>query len=335
MSQLRKDPITGRWIIVNVENPSYAEDYSVEPPEKSSKTCPFCPGNEAMTPPEIFAAGRKSGAKNTPGWSLRVVPNKFPALKIEESTEKVAIGIYDRIGGFGAHEIIIESPDHDKDLADLAPEQVELVLKTYRERCMDLRKDARIQYILIFKNHGAAAGASLEHPHSQLIGLPIVPSRVLGEMKGGEKHFEYTDRCIFCDILSQERFDHKLTVLETEQFIAMEPFVSRFPFETWILPKVHAAAFDTIADASLKELADVLKKSLFKIKTVLKDPPFNFMIHTHPIQEPDSDHFHWHIEITPQLTKVAGFEWGTGFYVNPTPPELAAQILKKAPGTLL
>ena len=344
MPQLRKDPITSRWVIVNVENPSPADFFKDPPNLKSSKTCPFCAGNESMTPSEIFSIPRKGappyggaapshdwGApKSTSSWQVRVVPNKFPALRIEESPEKYAFGIYDKIGGFGAHEVIVENPDHQKEMSELSLEEVQTILRVYRERCLDLRKDPRFKYILIFKNYGAAAGASLEHPHSQLIALPIVPSRVQGELKGALKHFEYTDRCIYCDMLNQERAEKKLTVLEDSDILSLCPFVSRFPFETWILPKSHEASFDAISDEKIKSLAKVLKETLQKIKSALKDCSFNWMIHTLPIHGKEFESFHWHMEIIPHLTQVAGFEWGTGFYVNPTPPELAAETLRSA-----
>ncbi len=327
MPELRKDPITSRWVIVNIENPKSAESFERVVHAKSSKTCPFCPGNEALTPPEIWAFRRK-GSKNISDWQVRVVPNKFPALRIEESTEKYAMGVYDKIGGFGAHEVIIENPDHHREMAELSDEEMELILRAYRERCLDLKKDPRFKYILIFKNYGALAGASLEHPHSQLIALPIVPSRVMGEVKGAAHHFEYTDRCIFCDMLDLERTERKLTVIEEGGFVAFAPFVSRFPFETWVLPKNHEASFDATPDTSLKMLASVLRKTLLKMKRTLHDPSFNLMIHTIPVHGKELESFHWHIEIIPHLTQVAGFEWGTGFYVNPTPPELAAQVLR-------
>ncbi len=331
MPQLRKDPVTSRWVIVNVENPRGADSFKSDVNHKSSKTCPFCPGNETMTPHEIVSFGRKTGTKGPAGWQVRVVPNKFPALRIEESPEKYAYGIYDKIGGFGAHEVIIENPDHGTEIMDLPDEQLQLVLRAYRERCLDLRKDPRFKYILIFKNYGQAAGASLEHPHSQLIALPIVPSRVLGELKGAMKHYEYTDRCIFCDMLNQEHAEKKLSILEDEGFIAFTPFVSRFPFETWIMPKSHEANFDSISDGNIPPLSRVIKKTLAKLKKALKDPSYNLMIHSLPIQSNEAQSYHWHIEIIPHLTQVAGFEWGTGFYVNPTPPELAAETLKNQP----
>ena len=328
MPQLRKDPVTSRWVIVNMESPRGAGSFESDPNHKSSKTCPFCPGNEAMTPHEIVSYGRKAGSKGAAGWQVRVVPNKFPALRIEETPEKYAYGIYDKIGGFGAHEVIVENPDHGIEIADLPDELVEWIIRAYRDRCLDLRKDARFKYILIFKNYGQAAGASLEHPHSQLIALPIVPSRVLGELKGALKHYEYTDRCIFCDMLDQEHAEKKLTILEEGDFISFAPFASRFPFETWVMPKSHEANFDAISDGAIQSLSRVIRKTLAKLKKALKDPAYNLMIHSLPIQANDTQSYHWHMEIIPHLTQVAGFEWGTGFYVNPTPPELAAETLK-------
>lgn len=329
MSQLRKDPVTDRWVIITVEDPKNPEYFAHETRSKSSRICPFCPGNEAMTPPEIAIYGKKP-LKGTASWQVRVVPNKFPALRIEETPTKQGLGVYDKIGGFGAHEVIIENPDHEKELTDLTLDQVELVLKAYRDRCLDLRKDPRFKYILIFKNYGASAGASLEHPHSQLIALPVAPSRVAGEIKGSHKHFEHTERCIYCDMLDQEAGEKTLSVVEQNGFIAIEPFASRFPFETWILPRQHQANFDAITDTEISALAFVLQSALKRIKSVLRDPSYNFMIHTLPLQGTDGQYYHWHIEIIPHLTRVAGFELGTGFYVNPTPPELAAEALRNA-----
>src|SRR3989338_1779031 len=331
MPQLRKDPITSRWIIVNTENPKKPDSFHAEDHTKSTKTCPFCPGNEAMTPPEILVYGRRGGLKNTSSWLVRVVPNRFPALRIEESTEKFGIGIYEKVGGFGAHEVIIENPSHDRQLADSPLDHVELVLRAYRDRCLDLKKDMRFKYILIFKNYGSSAGASLEHPHSQLIGLPIVPSRVLGEIKGSVSYYEASDRCIYCDMLSQEHFEKKLTIYENEGFISLCPFASRFPFESVVMPKNHESSFDELKDESLRALAELLKVTLLKIKKALKDPSFNFMIHTIPMHSKDTESYHWHMEIIQQLTRVAGFELGTGFYLNPTPPENAAEALRTTP----
>lgn len=325
MPQLRKDPVIGRWVIVNVESPR--AEFPAHPHEKSSKVCPFCPGNEAMTPPAIATYHRPHSGQ----WQVRVVPNKFPALRIEEAPERNMSGIYERMGGFGAHEVIIENPDHRRELPDLSVEEIMIVLRAYRDRCLDLRNDKRIRYILLFKNYGPDAGASLEHPHSQLIGLPIVPSRVMGEVQGSADHFSETRRCVYCAMLEQEKTGGgKLTVCSGEGFAAIAPFAARFPFETWIMPVKHSVSFDSLQDGELAGLARCLQKTLAALKIVLGDPSYNFMIHTSPLDARESDAFHWHIEVIPHLTEVAGFELGTGFYVNPTPAEVAADKLRKA-----
>jgi UDPglucose--hexose-1-phosphate uridylyltransferase len=325
MPQLRKDPLTGRWVIVDHEKPRL--DFTVQPHVKSSKTCPFCPGNEAMTPPQIASYPRKSG-RGLSDWQVRVVPNKFPALKIEERPEKSAEGLYDRVGGFGAHEVIIENPDHLREFSDLEDDETEQVIRAYRDRCLDLRKDPRLKYILLFKNYGRESGASMEHPHAQLIALPIVPSRVQSEVRGAEQHAEYAERCLFCDMLRQEE-GGKSRIIHTEDgFTVMAPFAARFPFETWILPSSHESSFDRISDGGMRSLGRVLKRTLRRLRERLGDPSYNYMFHTLPISPKESDSFHWHIEIIPHLTRVAGFELGSGFYINPTPPELAAERLR-------
>lgn len=322
MPQLRKDPLTGRWVIIEQDNPQM--DFAVNTNVKSSKVCPFCPGNEAMTPPPIAVYNKR----NSKEWQVRVVPNKFPALRIEETPEKRASGMYDRLGGFGAHEVIVENPDHKRELSELSDEEVESVLRAYRDRCLDLRKDPRMKYILLFKNYGREAGASMEHPHSQLIALPIVPSRVQSEIKGAQRYLDHAERCLFCDMLLQEKNEQRLIVLRESGYTALAPFAARFPFETWIMPDAHSSSFDKLTDAGLTGLARVLKAVLGRIKAALNDPAYNFMIHTLPLEDKESAGFHWHIEIIPHLTRVAGFELGTGFYLNPTPPEKAAERLR-------
>lgn len=327
MPRLRKDPVSGRWVIINDDAAKL--DFVCAPLKKSSKVCPFCPGNESQTPPTISAYGKKGRTQGN-DWLVRVISNKFPALRIEGSHEKTSVGLYDRIGGFGAHEVIIESPEHDLEMSDMSLEQVERVIRCFRDRCLDLKQDPRIKYILIFKNYGPAAGASMEHPHSQLIGLPISPSRVLGEIRGSERHFELSEHCLFCDILKQDIRDQERLVVDADGYVALAPFAARFPFETWILPKEHKASFDQISEEGITGLAKTLKSTLKKLKHCLGDPPYNLMIHTLPLQAGGEKSFHWHIEIIPHLTQVAGFELGTGFYVNPTSPEAAAERMRQA-----
>jgi len=329
MRELRRDPIVGRWVIIDVEHPSRPEDFEKETHEWRRGECPFCSGNERFTPPEIEAIRPQQTEPNTPGWLVRVVPNKFPALRIEGELNRRGIGIFDMSGGVGAHEVIIESPHHHKDLPDLEDSEVKNVIEKYCSRSLDLKKDKRFKYILIFKNYGPSAGASMEHPHSQLIALPMVPKNVVEELIGAERYFEFHERCIFCDIIAQEKQENNRIIFENERFIVFCPFVSRFAFEVWILPRRHSGHFLMIDDEEKKALTAALKTALLKIKKTLSNPAYNFIIHTSPLDDIEGESYHWHIEIMPKLTRVAGFEWGTGFYVVTTPPEVAARYLKE------
>jgi len=331
LPELRKDPITGRWVIIATDRAKRPSDFVREKVEiHGSGFCPFCYGNEAKTPPEIHAYRSDGSAKDGPGWSLRVVPNKFPALGIEGTLNRQGEGLYDKMNGIGAHEVIIETPDHKMTLATLPPKRVEDVLWAYRDRILDLKKDRRFKYILLFKNHGEAAGASLEHTHSQLIALPVVPKRVREEVDSAQEYFNFKERCIFCDIIRQELEDGVRVIAQNSQFIALSPFAPRFPFEMWIVPKTHQSAFEESQKDEFEQLAAVLKDMLSRLDRVLDSPAYNFVVHTSPFPDVSNDYYHWHVEIMPKLTKVAGFEWGTGFYINPTPPEESAKFLREA-----
>jgi len=329
MAELRRDPITGRWVIISTEERDHTEEFEVERHEVKAGFCPFCYGNEDKTPPEIEACRPDGTSANSPGWLTRTIPNKFPALSLEGDLNRAGIGIYDTMNGFGAHEVIIETPDHKRTIADLLPEEVERVIQAYKNRCIDLNKDERFRYVLIFKNYGFSAGASLEHPHSQLIALPVVPKRVKEELRGTEFYYEYKERCVYCDIISQESGERSRLVAENEEFLSFCPYASRFPFETWILGKRHSSAFSHITEKQIPNLAQILKETMLKIKTALGDPSYNYIIHTVPAKVQEREDYHWHIEIMPQLIHTAGFEWGSGFYTNPTPPEEAAKRLNE------
>ena len=330
MPELRKDPVTGRWVIITTDRSRRPNDFLRSPVVvQGGRFCPFCPGHEQKTPPEILAY-RGNTEPNTPGWRLRCVPNKFPALRVEGELDRQGEGLYDKMNGVGAHEVFIESPDHFASLADMGEKQVEDLFWAFRDRTLDLKKDARLRYILLFKNHGEAAGASLEHTHSQLIALPVVPRQVQEEMDGARRYFDFKERCIFCDIARQEAAAGQRVVVETEQFLAVEPYAPRFPFETWILPRRHASHFEESDHGVLQNLAWVTRATLRKLDRVLERPAYNLVVHTAPAQEAAMPHYHWHIEIIPKLTKAAGFEWGAGFHINPTPPEEAAQFLRDA-----
>ena len=331
MPELRKDPITGRWVIIATDRARRPSDFTRAPVVIAEPTrfCPFCYGNEQKTPPEVLAY-RVNGGANQPGWSLRVVTNKFPVLGIEGDLNRQGEGMFDKMTGVGAHEVIIESPDHTMTLAQMTDRFVEDVLWAFRERILDLKKDHRLRYILLFKNHGEAAGATLEHTHSQLIALPVIPKRVKEELDGARLYHDFKERCVYCDIIKQESQAALRLVTETDRFVVIEPYAARFPFETWIVPKRHSSHFEDADAGELQNLAWSLRTTLRKLDKALEKPAYNFVVHTAPVQEPAMPHYHWHIEIMPRLTKVAGFEWGTGFYINPTPPEESAQFLREA-----
>ena len=329
MPELRKDPVVGRWVIISTERARRPTDFQREAVRIKNDSCVFCEGNEDKTPPEILASRREGAAADGPGWTYRVVPNKFPALRIEGDLEPAAEGLFDRMNGVGAHEVVIETPDHRASLATMSVDAVTDVLLAFRERLLDLKKDPRFEYVLFFKNHGEAAGASLEHPHSQLIATPIIPIMVSEEITGAAAYWQMKERCVWCDVVRQERRDKQRLIMEHGGFVALAPFAPRFPFETWILPTRHRSAFEETGVEDLRGLAELLGEFLRRMDRVLQRPPFNFMLHTAPLRDGPLDHFHWHLEIIPKLSNVAGYEWGTGFFINPVPPEDAAAALRE------
>jgi UDPglucose--hexose-1-phosphate uridylyltransferase len=327
MPELRKDPIVGRWVIIATERAKRP----VAPKEElkaAGEPCPFCEGEEHKTPSEILAYRDRGSAGNGRGWRVRVVPNKFPALQVEGDLKKRADGMYDKMNGIGAHEVIIECPFHEASMAHFTEDNIRDVLWAYRDRMVDLKRDTRLVYGMLFKNVGALAGASLEHSHSQLIVTPIVPISVWEEMTGSLEFFNYRGRCIYCDMIQQEAGEGKRVVIDTPHFVCFAPFASRFPFELWIVPKHHNSHFENIQKSEVDELGTVLKTVLLKLETALDKPAYNYIIHTAPFDTQALPHYHWHVEIIPRLTRVAGFEWGTGFYINSVPPEQAAGFLR-------
>ncbi len=328
MPEFRKDPISGRWVIISVERGKRPTDFTVRIPPKKSGFCPFCEGNERTTPPEIAAIRDEGTAPDSPGWKLRVVHNKFPALFHEGELNKIGEGLFDKMNGIGSHEVIIESPDHNATFSNMPIETIRDTLVIFNQRIAELKKDSRFKYVLVFKNEGREAGASLEHSHSQLISLPIVPSVVQEELNRSKEYFDYKERCIFCDIIEQEKREGKRLIYENDSFVSIAPFAPRSPFETMILPKQHMSNF--LDESNFEQLASILQITLKQIDAVVGLPPYNLMIHTSPFTDETSDYYHWHIEIKPKLTKFAGFEWGTGFYINPTPPEDAARFMREA-----
>ena len=330
MPELRKDPVADRWVIIapeRADRPNALLRSRAEPDDE--KGCPFCPGNERMTPPEVLVNRAPGSERNGPGWTLRVVPNRYPALRVETVMSREGRGLFDTIAGVGAHEVIIETAEHRRTMAELPAEQIESVLRAWQERIVDLSRDIRLKTIFAFKNHGAPAGATLSHAHSQLVAMPVVPPGLAEELRGAKKHFDAKERCVFCDMLAQELREKERVVTETEQAVILSPWAARSPFEVWIVPKEHRSAFESCSGQELRGAADALRTVLRKIDIALEKPAYNLYLHTMPLREERNDWYHWHLELKPTLAQHAGFEWASGCTINPTPPEEAAAFLRQ------
>jgi UDPglucose--hexose-1-phosphate uridylyltransferase len=314
------------WVVVTTDHPRGPSDYlSFKPPYQAQNprgVCPFCPGNEGMTPKETFSSSRNDG-----GWSVRVVPNKFPFFHIEGEFDRRPEGMYDVMDAIGAHEIVVEAPEHHQNLATLEPSRIEKVLFAYRERLIDLERDQRFQQFLILKNY---PGLFNRHPHSHIMAMPVIPRRIDEEILGTLEYFQRKERCIFCDIIKEEISMKKRVVLETVHFIVFSPFASRYPFETWIVPKIHSPDFHHIQEEEMEDLSVVIQSLFIRYYKLLSDPPYSLVFHTSPVQgQFHRSEYHWHIETRLRIGLREGFEWGTGFFVNPTPPEDAAAYLRE------
>ena len=335
MSDLRHDPLTKRWVIIAPERGDRPGGDHSRTEEKKTPFCPFCPGNEDKTPSEIFAL-RSSGQPNSGNWSIRVVPNRYPALGIEGKVNRRAEGLYDKMRGVGAHEVIIEGPQHLQHFHQMSVEQTFLVLNTVRQRMIDLERDKRFRHLLLFKNIGQEAGASLEHPHLQLNAFPFTPFEVALELQSSRSYYHEKERCLLCDIADYESKISSHIIVESLYFLAFCPYASRFPFEIMIAPKpdFHKAYFTEIEDLLLQDLAQVIQMVLRKLELALNNPPFNLVLHMAPFfrsrgGETVGEDFHWHLHILPRTTKIAGLELGAEVFVNPVWPETAAKNLRE------
>lgn len=328
------------WVIVTNHRGRRPQDFLLQREKVNIDACPLCYGHENRTPAELFAVRPDGSAPNTPGWQVRVIPNKYPALGIEGDLDRRGVGLYDVMNGIGAHEIVVENPDHERSLGELAPGEIVNVLKAWRARLLDLRRDRRFSTLVVFKNHGLEAGANIPHSHTQIIAVPITPPRLATELQACREYFERKDRCLMCDLLHQEVEDGRGVVRDDGHFVVLAPFASRYPFELRIIPNRHGHDFALQSDQELTWLAEALKDTLQRLRTVLRDPPYNFVLQTAPLmhERPGKPAFweslpydyHWYLELIPRLTRVAGFERGTGFTMNPTPPEEAARFLREA-----
>ncbi len=329
MAELRKDPVSGRWVIIATERAARPHDFYASRGERKEGFCPFCEGNEDRTPPEIMALRRPGTAPDGPGWQIRVVPNKFPALQPNVGSGSHGDGLYHSVDGHGAHEVIIETPRHLTTPTALGPEHLQSVLEIYAQRTKALSEDEAVSYVLVFKNVGERAGASLEHTHSQLIAVPVMPKRVAEETRNCAEFYREHGRCLFCDIVERELSAGDRVVSQNDGFVTITPYASRFPFEMWVLSREHLPHYHELDARGMAALADLLHDALSRLEECLKDPPFNLAIHTAPVGGEEAEYYHWHIEVIPRVTHVAGFEWGTGFYINPMEPESAARFLRE------
>jgi len=328
MSELRRDPTTREWVIMATERAARPHSFRAPPRPRSTSRegCPFCPGRESETPPEVLVyAGDGT-------WRVRVVPNLYAALNPEGSTERRMVdGHFMAMDGIGAHEVVIETPDHDRPIALMSDEEVLAVLRAYQERYLALREDPSVRFVVIFKNHGPRAGTSLEHPHSQIVATPIAPLRVRRKFEIATEHYDARGSCLYCDVAKWERQAGRRVVMENDGFLVVHPYASRSPFETWIFPKAERPCFADIEQEELRELATVLRTTLRKIYRALGDPDFNYIVHTAPVEDERKLYFLWHIQIVPRLTTAAGFEMGSGIYINTALPEETARFMREFP----
>jgi len=341
MSELRKDLVSGRWVIISTERSKRPDDF--RPSGGTARAaepvgfCPFCEDNETKTPPEVFALRAAGTAPDSPGWKVRVVPNKFPALNRGTPPPMPPGGVFQSMEGIGVHEVVIENPDHGFELSDLPVPHIRDVFRVFQLRIKAIEQELHYQYVQLFKNKGKEAGASLSHPHSQIVATPIVPKRIKEEIYGADRLFRQFKECAFCRILREEAAAGARQVILNRHFSVVAPYASRFPFEMAVYPLMHSPFFTDVDDAELLVLAETMKDVLARLKETIGDPPYNMVLHHAPNPSltlegwPEIDrNYHWHLEIFPILTKVAGFEWGTGFYINPVPPETAAQSLRQS-----
>lgn len=329
MSEIRRDSVKNKWVSIASERSLKPNDYpimKVETPKAPSGFCPFCEGNEAFTPPEIAAVRKQPQEPNGKGWLVRTIPNKFSAFTLEGELEEQQNGIYRFCNGLGKHEVIIETPDHGTDFHELDLKRMEMVVSMFKLRYNDLAQDQRIKYIQIYKNRGLFGGASLGHSHSQIVGLPFVPE----ENAGLPQYYQDKGSCLICDILRQEQESQDRIIFQTEHFVVLCPYASRFPYETWIIPKRHTEHFGQLTEGEEKELALCLKKMSRAIVQGLDNPAYTLMINTAPLNSNYVPGYHWYLEFNPRLLVAAGVEIATGVYINPTSPEFAAASLRES-----
>ncbi|MBI5050957.1 MAG: galactose-1-phosphate uridylyltransferase [Nitrospirae bacterium] len=327
MPELRLNLVTKEWVIIATERAKRPEDFKISREKKETPsfvdTCPFCPGNESKTPDEVF---RVSDGNQ---WKIRVVPNKFAALNRDIERIRTNDGYRHTVSGFGVHDVLVETPVHNMATALLPLDHVAMIIRAYLKRFAELYSDPRIGHVIIFKNHGAGAGTSLEHPHSQIIGTPVTPFQIRDRVEEAIRFFDLTGECLICKTIAEEKKDSTRIILETGHFISFIPYASLSPFHTWIFPKRHAATFSEITETEIVDLALNLKTTLAKFYYGLNNPDFNYVIRSNRTKDARLEHSHWYISIVPRLSMTAGFEMGSGMYINTAMPEASAEFMRK------
>ncbi|MEW6408579.1 MAG: galactose-1-phosphate uridylyltransferase [Nitrospirota bacterium] len=327
MPEIRLNLVTREWVIIATERAKRPEDFKKAVVRKKlplySETCPFCPGNESKTPDEIYRIQGKDG------WEIRVVPNKFAALSRKGERTRKTDGLKRLVAGVGTHEVLIETPLHNMTIALLPVEQVEKIIRAYKQRFLEIHDDTRIEHVIIFKNHGEGAGTSLEHPHSQIIGTPVTPFQVRYRIEEMVRYFDNTGECLICKTLAEEMKDRVRIIYETKHFVTFIPYAALSAFHTWIFPKRHTTSFGMITDEEIKDLAINLKITLAKFYYGLDNPDFNYVIRSNSPKEPQTEYYHWYLSIVPRLSMAAGFELGSGMYINTSLPEDSAKFLRE------
>ncbi|MEM0216027.1 MAG: galactose-1-phosphate uridylyltransferase [Candidatus Bathyarchaeia archaeon] len=337
-NELRKDYILDRWVVIATERGRRPSDFVGGERVKNRKgACPFCPGNEHMTPPAVLIYKESGGTieklkdndfrhKN---WLIRCFPNLFPAFSPPDESGSIYhfSNFSEMMSAIGHHEVLVESPLHDDHPSDMEIQQLAYVIEAYMDRLRELSSKQYVKYVSIFRNHGAEAGASLSHAHSQIIATPLIPKIIKEELEASRKFWNETGKCVFCEIIRKESESPRF-ITENSDFLAFAPWASINPMEFWLFPKRHEASILEMTRNEIVSFASILKTCLKALKNLLNDPPYNFGFHMSTDPETGM-HYHWHLEVYPKLATWAGFEKSTGFYINTVSPEIAADSLRR------
>ncbi|MEM3396313.1 MAG: galactose-1-phosphate uridylyltransferase [Thermoplasmata archaeon] len=329
MNELRFNRVAGEWVIVASERAKRKHEVPGEIKQKEplpewKADCPFCPGNEANTPQELFSYVEEGSRK----WKLRVIPNKFPVVSENSGTAHTE-GFFRKRAATGFHYVIVETPLHNRDIPDMNESEVFNVVKAYFECVKYLYKNPWIKSVILFRNHGKEAGTSLIHPHSQVVGLAFVPTHIMDLLNTARCYSHENGRCVYCDTISEEQNASERIIYENAHFVAFVPYAAKLQYEIHIMPKRHHSHFSEITSEALTSLGVVLHKVLLALKLALNDPAYNLVLHTAPSYLKEVDYYHWYLEITPRLTIPAGLEMGSGITVNISQPEENAKTLRE------